>query len=417
MQSREERFKSLLQRLDPKAPLNTANLSTLYADRPDHASRVLATAIELEPSEAYLLTGSIGCGKSTELVAIENALGAHQRIVTCRVEPAADLDLTEANRSTLVIAVLLEVAVSIQGDLVREFGAELAEAQVAFEEVVAELKNWAHSPVTAHEWHAPQMTSPDRLLVPRRLDWTPEVVEACIQIARRISGLFNDDTQLVVLVDGLDRIHAVQRFDELTEDLLHVLEKVGIGLVIVAPRKVLAGASILAISGRFAETLVVGPVEPVGDGLRFLTDVLARRDADALISPESRVRIAEQSGGAVRHLVELARAAVRQAYAEGASEVEAHHVDRACVRLGQQLLYGLTPADIRTLQSLLEHGQFAGREDEDLALVRSNRVLEYQRLAERKVPLYRVHPCLVPFLPALAAQVRRSPDGSDDIPF
>ena len=82
----------------------------------------------------------------------------------------------------------------------------------------------------------------------------------------------------------------------------------------------------------------------------------------------------------------------------GADKVEQENIATASDAFGRKLIFGLSPEEIEVLQRVRKTGAFVQTSDQDLALLVTRRVLEYQTNARRFV----VHPTLVPLLEQVA---------------
>ena len=104
-----------------------------------------------------------------------------------------------------------------------------------------------------------------------------------------------------------------------------------------------------------------------------------------------------------RDLIALAKGALDEAYASGASAIGAEHVARAADTFGRSLMLGLSPSQLTTLQTLRSTGKFVQVSADDIALVATRRILVYDSpmtafavhptiarlLGEEKAPLFR----------------------------
>lgn len=95
--------------------------------------------------------------------------------------------------------------------------------------------------------------------------------------------------------------------------------------------------------------------------------------------PTARKALAKSSGGVLRDLLQLARLAAEEAYLSGAQRIEEPHVRAAADIFGRKHIFGVTPTELATLQRLRQRQEFVPTSDDDLALLTTRRVLEYQR--------------------------------------
>ena len=109
---------------------------------------------------------------------------------------------------------------------------------------------------------------------------------------------------------------------------------------------------------------------------------------------ESADLLCRASGGVLRDLITLARDAGEEAYVEGDTRVQAPHARVAIQQMGEGYLRGLGPEQIAILRRLTEFGSFDVASNSGTELLVMGRVLEYSARE------FRVHPTLLPLLPA-----------------
>lgn len=128
-----------------------------------------------------------------------------------------------------------------------------------------------------------------------------------------------------------------------------------------------------------------------------MTRVLRRRAEEGLLSDPGVRRTVDLSGGVLRDLISLARAAGEEAYTAGVDQVRVRHVENAGDTFGRTLMLGLDKEELSVLQRVRSAGQFIPTTDKDLALLITRRVLEYANGRSR----YVVHPTIRPLLKQL----------------
>ena len=129
-----------------------------------------------------------------------------------------------------------------------------------------------------------------------------------------------------------------------------------------------------------------------------MIQVLRRRAEKSILPDKPLRRIVELSGGVLRDLISLARAAGEEAYTAGADVIEVSHVESSADAFGRTLMLGLDADEIEVLQRVRTQGTFVPTSDKDIALLLTRRVLEYGngRMG------YAVHPTIAPLLEQLA---------------
>lgn len=71
---RRARFRDLVSRLDGSGAPGVALEHGLYVRRPDGGAERLAASLEIRPTGTHLVVGSVGSGKTTDLLRLQAAL-------------------------------------------------------------------------------------------------------------------------------------------------------------------------------------------------------------------------------------------------------------------------------------------------------------------------------------------------------
>lgn len=401
MASRLEKFRTYMARLNPAASPMQAFVEGLVVPRPGRSTaEQIAARLELDPTSSHLVIGGIGSGKTTQL------------LITCgRLNQLADthaeyIDVSEMHdMSRMDPGTLIVVAGLAAGRLLEPTDDRAAHA------AGEQFRRWAHGhaewvqvddePSSGDGWShdaddgSYKLIEEKPLLSPpeRPIHWSVDDKAQALSLIR--SALRRRFAHIVLLLDSLDRLPDPSLFATAVEQDVRALRKAGIGLVLVGPLRSMFGPH-RAVADHFQHFYAQPAVDVQRDGagLAFLTSVLRKRaPADLLPDPACR-RLAELSGGVLRDLISLARAAGEEAYMRGAEQVEDEHIEAAADAFGRQLIFGLSPAEIEILQRVRQSGTFVQTSDEDLALLVTRRVLEYQNGSAR----FAVHPTLKPLL-------------------
>jgi hypothetical protein len=99
----------------------------------------------------------------------------------------------------------------------------------------------------------------------------------------------------------------------------------------------------------------------------------------------------------LRDLLQLTRSAVEEAFVAEADVVGPDHVAGAIDEFGRTMMFGLRKEEIATLEKLRRRGTFVPTDDDDIALLVTRRVIEYQGTTKR----YAIHPAIEPLLASL----------------
>jgi hypothetical protein len=113
-------------------------------------------------------------------------------------------------------------------------------------------------------------------------------------------------------------------------------------------------------------------------------------------------RLVDFSGGVLRDLLRLAHQAGDEAYVDGADRIAVVHVQRAADAFGRSLMLGLDEGAIRELQEIRTTGRFVQISEQDLALLITRRILDYQDASGEL--RYAVHPTLAPLLASMESK-------------
>jgi hypothetical protein len=165
-----------------------------------------------------------------------------------------------------------------------------------------------------------------------------------------------------------------------------------VGVIATAPQSLLYGEG-RAIAAHFDRTHQIRALSPNPES-SDLKMVLEHRGGTELMDEESADLVCRASGGVLRDLITLARDAGEEAYVEGDTRVQAPHARVAIRQMGEGYLRGLGLEQIAILRRLAESGSFDVASDSSIELLAMGRVLEYSAKE------FRVHPTLLPLLPA-----------------
>ena len=384
IRERRARFRAFMARLDGAGDPERAVTQGLYVEQPGEVARQIVARLDLRPSATQLIVGGIGTGKTTQLhVARERLLERLPDAVAIYLDVSAHQDLARLQPGTLLALAGLQLAK----------WAEECKTTNSFRDSFTRWAHGRHADFPDFGDGDPDfipgvVTPPDEGL-PYELRYRRDELQEFI--AESLS-----DREIVLFIDSLDRTTDMTAFQTLVEQDMVALSSTGIGLVVVGPLHAIYGLH-RAVLDRFDRIYRQPAVNlaPDSDGLRFLVDILRKRvDADLLPDPGCHV-LAHWSGGVLRDLIRLAHQAGEEAYVDGADRIDLHHVTRAADTFGRSLLMGLSADEIDKLRAIRNSGKFVETSEEDLALLVTRRVLDYQDGAAAR---YGVHPTLEPLL-------------------
>lgn len=399
---RRNAFRELIRRLDPAEKPQRAMEQGFYVEPGSSISERIATRLELSPTSTHMLIGGIGSGKTTQLLRVRERLEEVGDVRAFFVDVFQRQQLASLARPGVLLALAgLEV----------ESAASPIVTGTAAQEIEVERNVLVH--IAEGRWIDIQdaIMEEDVSRMPDDYVWRPGIIapppeqEELTRLEEAIRAICAVlPFQPVLLFDGLDRVVDVSQFISLLSMDLPMLKRVGIGVVAVAPQHARTwdhGAA----QDLFDETHLHGAAHIGGnDGIRFLHQVLLTRTAhSALLPSETCNLLAAKSGGIVRDLLSLARAAAEEAYRLGADTIEAQHVRTAAEQFGRNLVVGISDEMIDRLKSLPpQHGaqlpfSFTPATDIDIRLLLRRLVIEIPSAPVR----YILHPTIVPLIPGL----------------
>lgn len=363
----------------------------------------LANTAELTRGSQMALVGGIGSGKTTELLLTQKVLSRHVDAVNIFVDMADYTDLSEINPGAILATAGMQLYSQVLLRLKkagRELPTAIKSAYLKLNELALGKTSWVLAE-ELEDWgeqeHVVPLVSPGvmRLRFPPLVHRVKQIQELLISIA---SPLVQDDAQITLLIDGLDRLIQPELFRQFAEQDLHALKGTHISVIIVAPLLLWYDKS------RFLQDYfdVVKHVPPAAAGPRnsaFLRQILQRRGALDLTDRTEIAAIAKYSGGALRDLLTLARSSAEYAYRDAEDRIGRGHVNAAIKQLGNRYLVGLGNTHRRLLRRLLGHGEFPIENSTARELLVNRQVLEYFKGG---VDCFAVHPALAKMLPTRA---------------
>jgi len=403
MENRRERFRHYMSRLNAASHPQVAIKENLYVKPPGRAvADRIVSRLELEPTSSHLIVGGVGSGKTTQLLMIRKLLRSTEDVRVSFIDISERHDLNKLQAGVLLVLAGLTLATLVKDN-----------DEQAVKNARESFRKWAHGwfeevedadfedepEESSDDWDEPRhLVRHVGLLVPPAPPLRWDIKEKSEQLLVLRQAATEAYPHIVLLFDSLDRLASIAPFAALVEQDLRAIRAAGIGVVTVGPLQTMytTGRPLAEKFDQFYHQSAFD-VEKNPTGQRFLTKILRRRvEADLLSDPGVR-RTVELSGGVLRDLISLARAAGEEAYTAGAPLVKKGHVDKAGDAFGRTLMLGLDKDELSVLQRVRTAGQFVPTSDKDLALLITRRVLEYANGRSR----YAVHPTLRPLLKQL----------------
>lgn len=406
MANRRERFRQYMARLSAAAHPQDAIKEGLYVPRPGRAvADQIVSRLELEPASSHLVVGGVGSGKTTQLLVARDLLRNIPDVRAFFIDVSQNTDLARLQSGVLVVLAGLALTTLLKG-------ASTLEVKKATEL----FKNWAHRwiELVEHEeyednefeppedWEPPSGVPVQHkgVLIPPQPPLRWDIKQKAEQLSKLQQAAAVELAPYAVLIfDSLDRLTNLTPFAELVEQDIRAIRSAGIGVVVVGPLRTMF-ATDRPIADRFDYFYHQPSVDVRQDALGqdFSVRVLRRRAAEDILPDKSLRQIVQLSGGVLRDLISLARAAGEEAYTAGGDLIEVAHVDAAAEAFGRTLMLGLGADEIEVLQRVRLEGTFVQTSDKDIALLVTRRVLEYGNERIR----YAVHPTISPLLEQLS---------------
>ncbi len=226
----------------------------------------------------------------------------------------------------------------------------------------------------------------------------PELKERVREVQDLLETVFQPflehDSQITVIVDGLDRLIEPTRFRDFAEQDLRAIRGMKVTIIVAVPLLLWSDKSrFLQDYFDVVRHIPAAAVDPKESG--FLKAILKRRGADALMGAVSINEICRYSGGVLRDLLELAQSAAQYAYRDAEDRISKQHVRAAVRQLGNRYLAGIGSVRTRIIRRLLRDERFSPNDNDSKALLVGRQVLEYSKGGR---DYFRVHPALVEVL-------------------
>ncbi len=409
-----------MRKLNPTAPpRSTLDAGLVVENLHEPLFKGLVARADIEPSSQQLLMGCTGSGKTTLLLQAEKWLDQSGQILPLYIDVSAETDLTKLCSGALLATFGIHL---LQEFSLRSLDAQLGDsAREALKKAEAEIRGFAYG-TTKKVWvkdpplygsYVPVVDPPaletfrsnlgergryQDVAVPGKISPVPrQSFPAAISTIEKplesfVSATRERGLDLVALFDGLDRLPSPDKFWAMVDEDLRAMRLLGVGVIATAPQSLLYGEG-RAIAAHFDRTHQIRALspDPESDDLKA---VLVHRGGTELMDEETADLLCGASGGVLRDLITLARDAGEEAYVEGDTRVQSSHARVAIRQMGEGYFRGLGPEQIAILRRLTEFGSFDVASDSGIELLVMGRVLEYSARE------FRVHPTLLPLLPA-----------------
>lgn len=400
--SRRAVWETIFERFDPERP---PDMPAWRATRPLSPLESICEALDFPKGTPHvLLTGTVGTGKTTELLRVADARASKEFVVFLDLvrhfdqvvgDPAA---LHHVSAWEIVFLVGLAILRSAEeqlhftfpeehrNDLARAWlaAAKLAKAVETTPEV--DVGKLAKSLVLVTSAAGAAVAGPPGAaagaalgglatlaesakwslplgLSKKALPDQDSLAQTLLRCVNVLIGLVQQrGSRVLLILDGLDRIKDFDRARELFLDS-KMISQLGCRVVLCGPFVLRTDGAIAGVQGFSDVPPVVNvPVmaqdDPsrLGPGIPFFHDLFARRVADLhvpdLIAPELLDKLAYYSGGRAREFVTMIQRLARAAYAANANFATPETIDAVIDERRRHWETGLTRGHIRVLEAI-----------------------------------------------------------------
>ncbi len=356
-------------------------------------SELISRRIGLRPSSTHLLLGGIGSGKTTQLFITCDRINDEVEDVHAHyVDVSLYTDISEISTG-----VLTAVAGVVLCELMQESDNGVVKNSI---ELIQKLAYGSEERKVINPFVDLSLITKPRVVVERNKgiltqlnSQERELVEAVGQLNKAAITKYGE---IVLLLDGLDRLDDTQIFSQLVANDLQNLSSVGVGLILVGPLRALYDEyrDTLERAVNYFDYQSCFDVQDDADAYSFFKKIIEARTSEEFIEKSAIQKLIHYSGGVLRDLINLAQASIEEAYLADSDNLQPMHVEAAAASFGRAKLLGLSDIALEILIVMLTENKFIPRTDEDIRLLVTGRILEYRYPKKR----YAVHPAIVPAL-------------------
>jgi hypothetical protein len=361
----------------------------------------MAARAVLAPGSQQIVAGGIGSGKTTELLLAQKWLHEQPNTLALYIDVGAETDLTTLNTGAVLASIGTHLLKHVEEQGVLSPAIASIQQRINAFAFGQTDRVWVpdyYAPPPDHDddyfdqepGHYVTRTTPGKLKpqfppMRREIERFRETLSETVGAARGLGKT------LVMLLDGLDRLMAAEKFWDVVHQDFRLLRGLQVSLLAAAPLAILYGKG-RPIADYFDHVHHLAVHDPAVS--RFPMQVAKKRGAAQLIGPKELRSLCLASGGVLRDLVSLVHNGATEAYLDGSDRIRRPYASAAIRKLGESYLLGLGQFDVSLLTRLQAGGSFSTDDARHMALLVTRRVLEYQE----PHPRYEVHPALSPFL-------------------
>jgi hypothetical protein len=387
--------------VDPRNAIN----SGYYVPEPRKSSSSLLTRVALRPSATHLLIGGIGSGKTTQLLIACDQCNELEGLYAQYVDVSLYVDISKISINVLTVIsglVLSQLMKDSENEKIQEYRDFIRKKAYGYSEyvepsILLDIVNPRYSISPAFLLPSknsfPRIVTHKGILSKESQDTQDQLIIAINYLNKAVRSIYG---KVILLFDGLDRLDDAQLFSEIVIKDVQTISASGIGVVVVAP--LLTAYSqyrdIIEPAVNYTSYQPCFDLENDPDAHNFFESILRIRSREDFIEKSALQSLVKYSGGVLRDLINLTQSSIEEAYVSDVESLQEIHVEAAANSFGRAKLLGVSDHDLEVLKKIVNTGNFFPRTDEEVRLLVTGRVLEYQYPARR----FKVHPTLQPLL-------------------
>ncbi|MDJ0796694.1 MAG: hypothetical protein QNJ51_07620 [Calothrix sp. MO_167.B12] len=349
----------------------------------------LSARVALRPASSHLLIGGIGSGKTTQLLMACENLKQIGDIYPIYIDVSLYTDISKIKSGVLTAIAGVELSKMIE-DSDNESVKKLVEIIDKIAYGYSKKKDFSE-----------KFTTNKKGIIPDKNNYhiTRNLTEAVRNLAIYIADKHNK--KIVLLFDGLDRLENAIAFSEIIASDAKAIKNSNIGLIIVGPliSLYLNNRASIENSLDYFYHQPCFDVENDPEAYKFFVQILKARSTDNFIEPSVMDAIVKFSGGILRDLINLTQSSIEEAYILGDDKVQNKHVQNAILAFGKAKILGISNQELEILQTIINKEKFIPRTEQDVKLLITRRIIEYEYPKQR----YVVHPAIVPIIEGIYA--------------
>jgi hypothetical protein len=398
--------------VDPRKAIE----SGYYVTEPRKSSSSFITRVALRPSATHLLIGGIGSGKTTQLLVACDQFNKIDGVYAHYVDVSLYTNISKISINVLTAIsglVLSQILKDSSDEKIQEYRDLIRKKAYGYSEYIEPRNSLIHLfppfpnrpirtiysglPIAAsnpgNAASNPKIVKHKGILTQQDEDNQDQLIIAINYLNAAIRSIHG---KVIFLFDGLDRLDDAQLFSQIVTKDVQTIASFGIGIVLVGP--LLAAYSqyrdIIEPAVNYTSYQSCFDLDNDSDARIFFEKILSVRSRENFIETSALQSLVSYSGGVLRDLINLTQSSIEEAYVSDEETLNQSHVKAAADSFGRAKLLGISDQDLETLKQVAQTGKFIPRTDEEVRLLVTGRVLEYQYPAKR----FAVHPTLQPLL-------------------